>query len=157
MSLHNGTAAETERKRMLEHEGHVILNLGQNQYGDLEDVCHDIIIEVKTSKHSRRDLSKKEKDQMINLLMLRPYRTIRYDIRFSGNGHHGPVWQTEYPDRVLSSFKLNPNTNTPPASAPKISKSAVDKNRKEKHGIHSEKKKNPKEVKAMEKVKNEQA
>jgi hypothetical protein len=53
MSLHNGTAAETERKRMLENEGHIILNLGQNQYGDLEDVCHDIIIEVKTSKHSR--------------------------------------------------------------------------------------------------------
>ena len=153
MSLHNGTAAETERKRMLEHEGHIILNLGQNQYGDLEDVCHDIIIEVKTSKHSRRDLSRKEKDQMTNLLMLRPYRTIRYDIRFAGNGHHGPVWQTEYPDRVLSSFKLSTNINTPPASAPKISKSVVDKNRKEKHGIHSEKKKNPKEVKAMEKVK----
>ena len=37
MSLHNGTAAETERKRMLEAEGHIILNLGQNQYGDLED------------------------------------------------------------------------------------------------------------------------
>ena len=27
MSLHNGTAAETERKRMLENEGHIILNL----------------------------------------------------------------------------------------------------------------------------------
>ena len=79
MSLHNGTAAETERKKILEHEGHIILNLGQNQYGDLEDVCHDIIIEVKTSKHSRRDLSKKEKDQMTNLLMLRPYRTIRLE------------------------------------------------------------------------------
>ena len=49
MSLHNGTAAETERKRMLEHEGHIILNLGQNQYGDLEDVCHDIIIETHSS------------------------------------------------------------------------------------------------------------
>ena len=153
MSLHNGTAAETERKRMLENEGHIILNLGQNQYGDLEDVCHDIIIEVKTSKHSRRDLSRKEKDQMTNLLMLRPYRTIRYDIRFSGNGHHGPVWQTEHPDRVLSSFKLSTNINTPPASAPKISKSVVDKNRKAKHGIHTEKKKDPEKVKAMEKVK----
>ena len=56
MSLHNGTAAETERKRMLEAEGHIILNLGQNQYGDLEDVCHDTIIEVKTSRHGRRIL-----------------------------------------------------------------------------------------------------
>ena len=35
MSLHNGTAAETERKKMLEAEGHVILNLGQNQYSSL--------------------------------------------------------------------------------------------------------------------------
>ena len=150
MSLHNGTAAETERKRMLEHEGHIILNLGQNQYGDLEDVCHDVIIEVKTSKHSRRDLSRKEKDQMINLLMLRPYRTIRYDIRFAGNGHHGPVWQCEHPDRVLSSFKLNTNINTHPFNAPAISKSVMDKNRKAKNGIHTEKKESQEEVKAVE-------
>ena len=153
MSLHNGTAAETERKRMLENEGHIILNLGQNQYGDLEDICHDIIIEVKTSKHSRRDLSRKEKDQMTNLLMLRPYRTIRYDIRFAGNGHHGPVWQTEYPDRVLSSFKLSTNINTHPSNVPANSKSKANKNRKSKNGIHTEKKKDPKKVKAMEKVK----
>ena len=90
---------------------------------------------------------------MTNLLMMRPYRTIRYDIRFAGNGHRGPVWQTEYPDRVLSSFKLNTNINTPPASAPKNSKSVVDKNRKVKNGIHTEKKKDPEKVKAMEKVK----
>ncbi len=150
MSLHNGTAAETERKRMLENEGHIILNLGQNQYGDLEDICHDIIIEVKTSKHSRRDLSRKEKDQMTNLLMLRPYRTIRYDIRFAGNGHHGPVWQTEYPDRVLSSFKLSTNINTHPSNVPANSKSKANKNRKAKNGIHTEKKKNPEKNKAME-------
>ena len=109
MSLHNGTAAETERKKMLEQEGHIILNLGQNQYGDLEDVCHDVVIEVKTSKNRRRDLSKKEKAQMANLFALKPYRTIRYDIRFHGNGHHPAVWQSEYPDKIVSSFRLRDN------------------------------------------------
>ena len=44
MSLHNGTAAETERKKMLEAEGHIMLNLGQNQYGDLEDFPEDLRI-----------------------------------------------------------------------------------------------------------------
>ena len=58
MSLHSGTAAETERKKMLEEQGHIILNLGQNQYGDLEDVCCNVIIEVKSSKNGRRDISK---------------------------------------------------------------------------------------------------
>jgi hypothetical protein len=54
---------------------------------------------------------------------------------------------------VLSSFKLSTNINTPPASAPKISKSVVDKNRKAKNGIHTEKKKDPEKVKAMEVLK----
>ena len=131
MSLHNGTAAETERKRMLEAEGHIILNLGQNQYGDLEDVCHDVIIEVKTSKNGRRDLSKEEKMQMVNLLRLKPYRNVRYDIRFHGNNHHAPVWQSEFPDRVVSSFKLRAIMNPPHDSVPEInSKLASNKNRK---------------------------
>ena len=113
MSLHNGTAAETERKKMLEAEGHIIINLGQNQYGDLEDVCHNVIIEVKTSKNGRRDLSRKEKMQMRNLLKLLPYREIRYDIRFHGNNHHSPIWQVEFPDRIVSSFKLRATMNPP--------------------------------------------
>ena len=113
MSLHNGTAAETERKKMLEAEGHIIINLGQNQYGDLEDVCHNIIIEVKTSKNGRRGLSRREKEQMRNLLKLKPYRKIRYDIRFHGNNHHAPVWQSEFPDRIVSSFKIRATMNPP--------------------------------------------
>ena len=119
MSLHNGTAAETERKKMLEAEGHIILNLGQNQYGDLEDVCHNVIIEVKTSKNGRRDLSRKEKMQMENLLKLLPYREIRYDIRFHGNNHHSPIWQVEFPDRIVSSFKVRATMNPPEIRQPK--------------------------------------
>ena len=119
MSLHNGTAAETERKKMLEQEGHIILNLGQNQYGDLEDVCHNVIIEVKTSKNRRRDLSKKEKAQMAKLLELRPYRIVRYDIRFHGNGHHPAIWQSDYPYRIVSSFKIRATMNPPEARQPK--------------------------------------
>ena len=119
MSLHNGTAAETERKKMLEAEGHIILNLGQNQYGDLEDVCHNVIIEVKTSKNGRRDLSRKEKEQMRNLLKLKPYRKVRYDIRFHGNNHHSPIWQSEFPDRIVSSFKIRATMNPPEARQPK--------------------------------------
>ena len=131
MSLHNGTAAETERKRMLEAEGHIILNLGQNQYGDLEDVCHDVIIEVKTSKNGRRDLSKKEKMQMANLLRLKPYRKVRYDIRFHGNNRHAPVWQSEFPDRVVSSFKLRATMNPLACSSAKGNfTSDANKNRK---------------------------
>ena len=119
MSLHNGTAAETERKKTLEAEGHIILNLGQNQYGDLEDVCHNVIIEVKTSKNGRRDLSRKEKMQMENLLKLLPYREIRYDIRFHGNNHHSPIWQVEFPDRIVSSFKVRATMNPPEPRQPK--------------------------------------
>ena len=131
MSLHSGTAAETERKKMLEEQGHIILNLGQNQYGDLEDVCHDVIIEVKTSKNGRRDLSKKEKIQMENLLKLKPYREVRYDIRFHGNNHHAPVWQSEFPDRIVSSFKVRATMNSPENKAPEInSKKTENKNRK---------------------------
>ncbi len=106
MSLHTGTLAETEDKKRLESEAHIVLNLGQNQYGDLEDVCHDIIIEVKTSKNSRRDLSKREKEQLANLLKLRAYRTVRYDIRFHGNARHPPVWQSFFPDKIVSSFRM---------------------------------------------------
>ena len=130
MSLHSGTAAETERKKMLEQEGHIILNLGQNQYGDLEDVCHDIIIEVKTSKNSRRDQDKREKDQMENLLNLSPWRTIRYDIRFHGSKTQKPIWQEIYPDRVVSSFKRECNHTQKEKEAPQIvSKRAVNKNK----------------------------
>ena len=131
MSLHNGTAAETERKRMLESEGHIIINLGQNQYGDLEDVCHDVIIEVKTSKNGRRGLSKKEKAQMENLLKLKPYREVRYDIRFHGNNRHSPVWQSEFPDRIVSSFKLRATMNPPENKSPEInSKKKENKNKR---------------------------
>ena len=131
MSLHNGAAAETERKRMLESEGHIIINLGQNQYGDLEDVCHNIIIEVKTSKNGRRDLSKKEKLQMENLLKLKPYREVRYDVRFHGNNHHSPIWQVEFPDRIVSSFKVRSIMNPSENKAPEInSKLPTNKNRK---------------------------
>ena len=131
MSLHNGTAAETERKKMLEAEGHIIINLGQNQYGDLEDVCHNIIIEVKTSKNGRRGLSRREKEQMGNLLKLKPYRKIRYDIRFHGNNHHSPIWQSEFPDRIVSSFKLKATMNPPENGRAKTnSKSVMNKNRK---------------------------
>ena len=119
MSLHNGTAAETERKKMLEAEGHIIINLGQNQYGDLEDVCHNVIIEVKTSKNGRRGLSRREKEQMRNLLKLKPYRKVRYDIRFHGNNHHAPVWQSEFPDRIVSSFKIRATMNPPEIRQPK--------------------------------------
>lgn len=111
MSLHNGTAAETERKKMLEAQGHIILNLGQNQYGDLEDVCHDTIIEVKTSKNKRRDLSKKEKIQMENLLKLTRWRKIRYDIRFHGSSSQKPVWIEFCPDGIQSSLN-KPTDNT---------------------------------------------
>ena len=131
MSLHNGTAAETERKKMLEAEGHIIINLGQNQYGDLEDVCHNIIIEVKTSKNGRRDLSRKEKEQMRNLLKLKPYRKVRYDIRFHGNNHHSPIWQSEFPDRIVSSFKLRATMNPSENGRAKMnSKGVINKNRK---------------------------
>ena len=131
MSLHNGTAAETERKRMLEEQGHIILNLGQNQYGDLEDVCCDIIIEVKSSKNPRRKLKKKEKTQMGNLLALRKYRKIRYDIRFHGNNYHAPIWQEEYPESIVSSFKLKATMNPPENGRAKTnSKSVINKNRK---------------------------
>lgn len=128
-----GVEAETERKKMLEQEGHIILNLGQNQYGDLLDVCHLTIIEVKSSKHTRRKIRNSEKEQMANLLKLTPYLKVRYDIRFNGNTTpgHRVVWQSEYPDRVVKSFKLRAIMNPPDPSTPKINcKSQSNKNRK---------------------------
>ena len=45
------------------------------------------------------------------------------------------------------------NTMPPPSNAPANSKLKANKNRKEKHGIHTEKKESQEKVKAMEKVK----
>ena len=42
------------------------------------------------------------------------------------------------------------NTMPPPSNAPANSKLKANKNRKAKHGIHTEKKESPEEVKAME-------
>jgi hypothetical protein len=130
MSLHNGTQAETERKKMLEEQGHIILNLGQNQYGDLEDVCHDIIIEVKTSKGSTRYLKPKEKRQMKNLLALRKWRKVRYDVRFHGSKTQKPIWVEFWPQRILSSLKKPSDKTMNKKEAPQIvSKLTENKNR----------------------------
>lgn len=130
MSMKNGTAAETERKKMLEEQGHIVLNLGQNQYGDLEDVCCNIIIEVKSSKNSRRDLSKREKEQMDHLLNLRKWRTIRYDVRFHGHGSQKPSWEEFLPSKPQSSFKSSTNKTKSKEEAPQIvSKLSKNKNK----------------------------
>ena len=47
-------------------------------------------------------------------------------------------------------IKAYKNTMPPPSNAPVISKLKANKNRKEKHGIYTEKKKNPEKNKAME-------
>ncbi len=139
MSLHTGTKAETERKKLLEAFGHVILNLGQNQYGDLEDVCCNVIIEVKTSKDHRRDLKPKEKVQLKRLLDLAKWRKIRYDIRFSGNGHSKPQWIQFYPAKPVSSFKLPMNKTNKDETPSKInSKRAENNNKKPRAGKSQE-------------------
>ncbi len=91
---------------------------------------------------------------MVNLLKLKPYRKVRYDIRFHGNYHHAPVWQSEFADRVMSSFKLRAIMNPPHDSVPEINSTlASNKNRKVKNGIHPEKTKGKKKEEAVEKVK----
>ena len=63
--------------------------------------------------------------------------------------HEATVCQQTKNERI----KAYKNTMPPPSNAPAISKLVVDKNRKAKNGIHTEKKKNPEKNKAMEKVK----
>jgi hypothetical protein len=63
--------------------------------------------------------------------------------------HEATVSQQTKNERI----KPYKNTMPPPSNASAISKSVTDKNRKEKHGIHTEKKKNPEKNKAVEKVK----
>ena len=63
--------------------------------------------------------------------------------------HEATVSQQTKNERI-EAYK---NTMPPPSNAPAISKLVIDKNRKAKNGIHTEKKKNPEKNKAMEKVK----
>lgn len=60
--------------------------------------------------------------------------------------HEATVCQQTKNERI-EAYK---NTMPPPSNAPAISKSVLDKNRKAKNGIHTEKKKNPEKNKAME-------
>jgi hypothetical protein len=130
MSTRNGALAEGERKKFLEAQGHVILNLGQNQYGDLEDICCNTIIEVKTSKHPRKKLKNKEKIQLQNLLDLRKWRKIRYDIRYTGGRFKKPQWVEFSPDRVVPSFLMPLNNTKKDKPKPQInSKRVKNKNK----------------------------
>ena len=63
--------------------------------------------------------------------------------------HEATVCQQTKNERI-EAYK---NTMPPPSNAPAISKSVLDKNRKAKNGIHTEKKKNPEKNKAMEVLK----
>ena len=60
--------------------------------------------------------------------------------------HEATVCQQTKNERI-EAYK---NTMPPPANSPAISKSVMDKNRKAKNGIYTEKKKNPEKNKTLE-------
>lgn len=101
MSLHNGTAYETEFKKYLEHLGHYVLNLGQNESGDLISFAPDgsyIVHEVKSQMNGqmRFDFSSpKLRWQWNNLARTAYYVNVEYAFRTKGKKWH---FRTVYPD-----------------------------------------------------------
>lgn len=100
MSLHNGTAYETELKRMLEQSGRYVLNLGQNESGDLISFYDGIytVHEVKSQMNGqmRFDFSSpKLRWQWNNLARTACYVDVEYAFRTKGK-----IWRfrTVYPD-----------------------------------------------------------
>ena len=100
MSLHNGTAYETELKRMLEQSGRYVLNLGQNESGDLISFYDGIytVHEVKSQMNGqmRFDFSSpKLRWQWNNLARTACYVDVEYAFRTKGKQWH---FRTVYPD-----------------------------------------------------------
>ena len=100
MSLHNGTAYETELKRMLEQSGRYVLNLGQNESGDLISFYDGIytVHEVKSQMNGqmRFDFNNpKLRHQWNNLARTACYVDVEYAFRTKGKIWH---FRTVYPD-----------------------------------------------------------
>lgn len=100
MSLHNGTAYETELKRMLEQSGRYVLNLGQNESGDLISFYDGIytVHEVKSQMNGqmRFDFSSpKLRWQWNNLARTACYVNVEYAFRTKGKKWH---FRRVYPD-----------------------------------------------------------
>lgn len=100
MSLHNGTAYETELKRMLEQSGRYVLNLGQNESGDLISFYDGIytVHEVKSQMNGqmRFDFNNpKLRQQWNNLARTAYYVNVEYAFRTKGKKWH---FRTVYPD-----------------------------------------------------------
>ena len=100
MSLHNGTAYETELKRMLEQSGRYVLNLGQNESGDLISFYDGIytVHEVKSQMNGqmRFDFNNpKLRQQWNNLAMTACYVNVEYAFRTKGKKWH---FRRVYPD-----------------------------------------------------------
>lgn len=100
MSLHNGTAYETEFKRMLVQSGRYVLNLGQNESGDLISFYDGIytVHEVKSQMNGqmRFDFNNpKLRQQWNNLARTAYYVNVEYAFRTKGKKWH---FRTVYPD-----------------------------------------------------------
>ena len=100
MSLHNGTAYETELKRMLEQSGRYVLNLGQNESGDLISFYDGIytVHEVKSQMNGqmRFDFNNpKLRQQWNNLARTAYYVNVEYAFRTKGKQWH---FRRVYPD-----------------------------------------------------------
>ena len=100
MSLHNGTAYETELKRMLEQSGRYVLNLGQNESGDLISFYDGIytVHEVKSQMNGQMRFdfnSPKLRQQWNNLAMTACYVNVEYAFRTKGKKWH---FRRVYPD-----------------------------------------------------------
>lgn len=102
MSLHNGTAYETELKRMLEQSGRYVLNLGQNESGDLISFYEGIytVHEVKSQMNGqmRFDFDNfKLRQQWDNLAMTAHYVNVEYVFRTKGKQWHVRCVQPDEP------------------------------------------------------------
>ena len=101
MSLHNGTAYETEFKRMLEQSGMYVLNLGQNESGDLISFAPDgtfTVYEIKSQMNGQMRFdfdSPKLRQQWNNLSVTANYVNVEYAFRTKGKKWH---FRTVYPD-----------------------------------------------------------
>lgn len=90
MSLHSGTTYETEFKRLLEQAGYYVLNLGQNESGDLISFAPDgtfTVYEIKSQMNGQMRFdfdSPKLRQQWNNLSVTANYVNVEYAFRTKG-------------------------------------------------------------------------
>ncbi len=88
MTRFTGVRYETEFKKLLQSHGYYVLNLGQNEAGDLIAFynSHPIIFEIKSVKGNEFRFNRKTKEQWKKLKTDQQFAQVFYAVKFLKRG-----------------------------------------------------------------------